>query len=409
MPGLAPSLALRVFVPFAFGYFLSYLGRVVNAVLAPHLVAAFGLSAADLGFLTSVYFLAFAAFQLPLGILLDRFGPRRIEASLILVAALGSFLFGAASGLAGLTVGRALMGLGVSACLMAPFTAYRLWFPAERIALANGLLMACGGLGAIAGTVPVEVTLGLAGWRGVLVLYAFAIVTAAALVLFVVPEGGRAEAPPTLAQQMRELAGILRDPLFVRVAGATLVIQGTFIGLQSLWVGPWLADAAGLKGAAVADYLFWIALGMTVGYAGMGVIADRLARLRVPTATVALAATLGLLATQAAIIALPPSLAAPLWILFTFLGASNVLWYSALYQSFPIEMAGRAATALNVFVFLGIFACQWGVGVVVNFWERDAGGAYPAEAYRAAFAVLLVVELLGIGWYLLKRGAKFRV
>jgi predicted MFS family arabinose efflux permease len=408
MPELTRTLALRVFVPFAFGYFLSYLGRVVNAVLAPHLVAEFDLGAADLGFLTSVYFLAFAAFQLPLGILLDRFGPRRIEAALILFAGVGAVLFGAADGLGGLTLGRALMGLGVSACLMAPFTAYRIWFPGARVALANGLLMACGGLGAVAGTVPVEIGLGLAGWRGVLVLYALAVVAAAALVFFVVPEGGRAARPPSLAEQTRELAGILRDPLFVRVAGATLLIQGTFIGLQSLWVGPWLADAAGLKGQAVADYLFWIATGMTVGYAGMGVIADRLARLRVPAATVALAATVGLLATQGAIVALPPSIAAPLWILFAFLGASNVLWYSALYQSFPVEMAGRAATALNVFVFLGIFACQWGVGVIVDLWERGPSGAYPAEAYRAAFALLLAVELLGLGWYVFRRRAKFR-
>ena len=425
MPGPIRALVLRVFAPFAFGYFLSYLGRVVNAVLAPHLTAEFDLGAADLGFLTSVYFLAFAAFQLPLGILLDRFGPRRIDAGLLLVAASGALLFGAADGLAGLTSGRALMGLGVSACLMAPFTAYRLWFPPARVALANGLLMACGGLGAIAGTVPIEVGLGLVGWRGVLALYALAVVAAAALVFWVVPEGGRAGLtpraingapltgraegpPPTLARLIGELAGILRDPLFVRVAGATLAIQGTFIGLQSLWVGPWLADVAGLGRPAVADQLFLIALGMTVGYASMGVVADRLARLGVATATVALAATIGLLATQAAIVVLPPRIAQPLWILFTFFGSSNVLWYSALYQSFPVEMAGRAATALNVFVFLGIFACQWGVGVVVDLWERGPSGAYPAEAYQAAFALLLAVELVGLGWYLLKSRAKFR-
>lgn len=409
MPELSLTLALRVFVPFAFGYFLSYLGRVVNAVLAPHLVAEFALDAADLGFLTSVYFLAFAAFQLPLGILLDRFGPRRIEAGLILVAAVGAFLFGAADGIAGLTAGRALMGLGVSACLVAPFTAYRIWFPAARVALANGLLMACGGLGAVAATVPVEIALGLTGWRGVLVLYALAVVAAAALMFFFVPEGGRAGGPtPSLSQQTRELAGILRDPLFVRVAGATMLIQGTFIGLQSLWVGPWLADAAGLAGPAVADYLFLVALGMTAGYAGMGVIADRLARLGVSTPAVALAATIGLLATQGAIVMLPPRIAAPLWILFAFLGASNVLWYSAFYQSFPVELAGRAATALNVFVFLGTFACQWGVGVVVDLWPRALSGAYPAEAYRTAFAALLAIELIGLGWYWIARRAKFR-
>lgn len=408
MPELTRALALRVFVPFAFGYFLSYLGRVVNAVLAPHLTAAFELGAADLGFLTSVYFLAFTAFQLPLGILLDRFGPRRIDAGLLLVAALGAFLFGAADGIAGLTLSRGLMGLGVSACLMAPFTAYRLWFPAPRVALANGLLMACGGLGAIAGTVPVEVGLGLVGWRGVLALYALAVVAAAVLVFLVVPEGEREDAPPPISQQFRELAGILRDPLFVRVAGATMASQGTFIGLQSLWIGPWLADAAGLSRPAVADQLFLIALGMTVGYASMGVLADRLERLGVATATVALAATIGLLATQAAIVVLPPKIAVPLWILFTFLGSSNVLWYSALYQSFPVEMAGRAATALNTFVFLGTFACQWGVGVIVDLWPRGPGGAYPAEAYQAAFAALLAVELIGLGWYWLGSRANFR-
>ncbi len=408
MHELTRTLAARVFVPFAIGYFLSYLGRVVNAVLAPRLIVEFDLGAADLGFLTSVYFLAFAAFQLPLGILLDRFGPRRIEAGLILVAGVGAVLFGAADGIAGLSLGRALMGLGVSACLMAPFTAYRIWFPAARVPLANGLLMACGGLGAVAGTVPVEATLALAGWRGVLMLYAVAIVAASALIFYAVPDdGGRAE-PPPLARQLRELGGILRDPLFVRVVGSTTLIQGSFIGLQSLWVGPWLADVAGFKGPAMADRLLWVAFGMTAGYAAMGAIADRLARLGIATQSVALAATVGMLATQGAIVLLPPAAAAPLWVLFTFLGASNVLWYSAFYQSFPVEMAGRAATAFNVSVFLGTFVCQWGVGVIVDLWPRGADGAYPAEAYQAAIAALLAAETAGLGWYLLNRRAKFR-
>ncbi len=412
MPELTRTLALRVFVPFAFGYFLSYLGRVVNAVLAPHLVEAFALGAADLGFITSVYFLAFAAFQLPLGILLDRFGPRRVEAPLILAGAAGALLFGAADGVAGLTAGRALMGLGASACLMAPFTAYRLWFPAARVPMVNGLLMACGGLGAIAGTVPVEFALGLTGWRGVLVLYALAVVVAAAALFLVVPESGRGRRdvqPTSFSRLIRELAGIFRDPLFVRIAGATFLIQGSFIGLQSLWIGPWLAGAAGFDGPAVAEYLFFVALGMTVGYASMGLVADRLKRIGIPTSIVALAATICMLATQGAIIVSPPRIAAPLWIPFSFFGASSVLWYSSLYQSYPIEMAGRAATALNVFLFLGIFTCQWGVGIVVDFWPRGPGGAYPAEAYRAALGLLLMLQAAGLGWYWIKRRATFRV
>ena len=123
---------LRVFIPFALGYFLSYLFRVVNNVIAPDLVADLGLDAADLGLLTSTYFLTFAAFQLPLGILLDRFGPRRTEAALLVFAGLGAFLFAIAESTIGLIVGRAFIGFGVSACLMAAFKAFGMWVAPGR-------------------------------------------------------------------------------------------------------------------------------------------------------------------------------------------------------------------------------------------------------------------------------------
>ena len=157
---------LRVFIPFALGYFLSYLLRVVNAVIAPDLVRDLGLSASDLGLLTSTYFLAFAAFQLPLGILLDRFGPRRTESVLLLFAAGGACIFAVSDDLSGLMFGRALIGLGTSACLMAAFKAYVMWFPKEQIPLINSFQMTVGGFGAITGTMPVEITLQLTDWRG---------------------------------------------------------------------------------------------------------------------------------------------------------------------------------------------------------------------------------------------------
>src|SRR5699024_330071 len=111
----------QIFLPFAAGFFLSYLFRTVNAVLAPDIVADTGLSAADIGLLTSMYFLAFGAFQLPLGMLLDRFGPRRVEATLLLVAALGAILFASLHSLLGLALGRPLIGMGLSLWLMAGF------------------------------------------------------------------------------------------------------------------------------------------------------------------------------------------------------------------------------------------------------------------------------------------------
>ena len=86
-------LVVCVLLPFAAGYYLSYLFRSINAVIAGDLVAELGLTAADLGLLTSVYFLLFAAVQLPCGVLLDRYGPRLIDSTLLLVAAAGSLLF----------------------------------------------------------------------------------------------------------------------------------------------------------------------------------------------------------------------------------------------------------------------------------------------------------------------------
>ncbi|MBM3565615.1 MAG: MFS transporter [Alphaproteobacteria bacterium] len=405
---LTPLLAARVFAPFALGYFLSYLGRVVNAVLAPHLIRDLGLDAADLGFLTSVYFLAFGLFQLPLGILLDRFGPRRANAGLLLIAAAGAFQFGAADSLAGLTGGRALIGLGVSACLMSAFTAYRLWFPKDRLPLVNGLQMAAGGLGALAGTSPVEAMLAFTDWRGVFAFYAVAALAAAAIVFMVVPERKIHAQGGAFADQVRGLAAAVRDPLFLRVAFMTAPVQGAFIGLQSLWVGPWLKDAAGLEGPAVAEWLFLVAAGMFVGYLSMGAVADWLVRCGVRVPTIGVATLLAFLAVQAGLIGLPPAAALPLWVLFTFFGASNVLWYSALSQSFPPELAGRVSTALNMFVFLGTFVCQWGVGLIVNRWPQGADGGYPAEAYRAALSVVLAVEIAGLAWYALMRRAKFR-
>jgi len=159
------SLVWRVTLPFLAGYFLSYAYRAVNALLGPLLAREFGLSAAELGFLTSVYFLAFGAFQIPLGVLLDRFGPRRVNASLLLIAACGAVVFCTAQSYAALVAGRALIGLGVSGCLMSSFLAWVLWHPPERIAFMNAVAFATGVLGAIATSVPLDLVLRVLDWR----------------------------------------------------------------------------------------------------------------------------------------------------------------------------------------------------------------------------------------------------
>lgn len=156
MPATSKQLWLRLFLPFAAGYFLSYLYRTANAVIGPVLARDLGLGDNALGLLTSTYFLAFGAAQLPLGMLLDRFGPRRVESALLVLAAAGAAVFAMSDSLAGLAVGRALIGLGVSACLMASFKAFSQWFPPERQASLTGWIMASGGLGALAASKPLK-------------------------------------------------------------------------------------------------------------------------------------------------------------------------------------------------------------------------------------------------------------
>ncbi len=395
---------LRVFIPFALGYFLSYLLRVVNAVIAPDLIADLGLTAAELGLLTSANFLAFAVAQLPLGILLDRFGPRRTEAVLLLFAALGAFIFAVAGSAPGLIAGRALIGFGTSACLMAAFKAYVMWFPGERIPFINGLQMAAGGLGAVTGTVPVEAALDFTDWRGIFVILGLMALVFSAVIFWAVPKRGAVETTgESLNDQLAGVARVLTSPLFWRIAPMTVASQSMFIGTQSLWSGPWLSDVAGLGRDAVANHLLLIAIAMVAGFLGMGAIAERLGRIGVKTVHVAMAGMGLFMCVQILLAAQWTALALPAWMLFGFFGASGILSYAALPQGFPPELAGRVITGLNVFTFLGAFAAQWGIGLIINLWPVAAGGGYSPEGYQAAFWMMIGLQGLGLTWYMIFR------
>ena len=213
-------LIVCVLLPFAAGYYLSYLFRTINALIAGDLTADLNLSAADLGFLTSVYFLVFAAVQLPFGALLDRYGPRTIQSALLLLASAGSLVFSLADSLLGLVVGRTLLSLGVAVALMAGFKAIVLWFPPDRLALANGWLVMLGALGAVTATTPAEFVVLAIGWRGLFAVLAGLSALAALLVLLAVPEpsGNR---PPSRAVQP-SLSG--------RLSGSTLLAHCTTLG-----------------------------------------------------------------------------------------------------------------------------------------------------------------------------------
>src|SRR4051812_2171997 len=194
---VAWRLIARVFLPFAAGYYLSYLFRTINALIAGHLISDTGLDTADLGLLTAVYFLVFAAAQIPIGILLDRFGPRRVQSALLVVAAAGAGLFAMSTGLVSLLVARAMIGLGVAAALTAGLKSIVLWFPRERVSLLNGYMIMWGSLGAVTATAPTEHLLAWMGWRQLFELLAAATCGTAVLIWFVVPERAESSSTPS--------------------------------------------------------------------------------------------------------------------------------------------------------------------------------------------------------------------
>jgi len=403
-PAGGVSLALLVFVPFAAGYFLSYLFRTVNAVIAPDLTAALDLEAGALGLLTSAYFLTFAAFQLPLGVLLDRFGPRRVEAGLLLLAGAGALVFAAGDAVGTLVIGRALIGLGVSACLMAAFKAFVLWFPSERIPFVNGCVMAAGGLGALTATAPVEALLQWTDWRGLFrLLGVFAFAVAAAIFLLVPEREDDGRAPERLDEQFAGVRSVFASVRFWRIAPITTMAQAGFLAIQTLWTGPWLRDVAGLDRAAVAGHLLVIAGSMVAGFLLVGAIAGRLARAGIAPIVVA-GTGMGLfIVCQLGIILVPDASPLLLWIAFGFFGTANILVYAILPQAFPKQLAGRVITGLNVLVFVAAFVGQWGIGAIIDRWDPMPSGGYDPVAYQAAFGCVLALQVLAFAWFVLLR------
>jgi len=394
-----------VFCPFAAGYFLSFFFRNVNAVISKDLARDFSLTSSDLGFLTATYFLTFAAFQLPLGVLLDRYGPRRVLAALYCVAGAGALIFGLAQDFTTLSIGRALIGLGVSGGLMGAIKAFTLWFPLSQLATLNGLYLAAGGIGGFSATAPVEALLGPLGWRMLFWGLAALSVAAAALIFFIVPEKRLPGEGQTLAAQIAGFGAVFSSLPFWRIALPLVVCHASYQALQGLWLAPWLYDIAGLERGAVANALLITAIAYTVGSVFFGVTSDRLARAGLPRMTVykiGLAVSLAAFAALAAGVATGQSVKSDFTLLallavYGFSAISAALAYALLTPLFAPEMTGRVNTASNVLMFSASFLFQWGIGAVLRLYPV-ADGRYAPEGYDAALLILGALQLAALAW-----------
>jgi predicted MFS family arabinose efflux permease/predicted transcriptional regulator len=391
-------LIFSVFLPFAAGYYLSFLFRTINASISPALASEFGLGAAETGLLASVYFLVFAGAQIPIGVLLDRYGPRQVQGVLLVLAVGGTSLFGNADSFAELLIGRSLIGLGVAASLMAGLKAIVMWFPRDRVALVNGGMIMLGSLGALTATAPTDWLLAWIGWRNLFGVLTILTVSVAALIYFVTPKAGGSPRHAISSGKLRSLRSIFADPRFLRIAPLSATCIGSSWAMHSLWAASWLSDVDGLSRQTVINQLFAMAIGISIGALLLGTMADRLRKRGITTeALLVTVGTLFMLAELAIVLRVPLPPIAP-WSVVSVVGAGTVLSYAIIADYFPVEIAARANGALNLLHFGCAFVIQYGIGLIVNLWVPE-GGHYPLVAYQVAFGLTLSLQAGALAWF----------
>ena len=395
---LPARTAVAVFLIFAFGYFISALVRGVTATLAPLFTIELGLTAGDLGLLGGAFFLGFASTQLPLGTALDRHGPKRVQLVFLAVAVLGSIAFALAGNFVSLALARALIGVGVSACLMAPLTAFRRSFDPVAQLRANSWMLMSGSVGMVASTLPVQWLLPLIGWRGLFWAVAGWMLLSMLAIARFVPADEPAASGATAAAVDPGYAAIWRHPTFVRLAPMGFFHYGGLIAVQSLWAGPWLVEVCGRTGPQAAQGLFAINVAMLLSFLAWGSVVPRLyARGWTAQTLIACGAPVSLAALALALV-LGPLAGAWIWVLFSVSCTVVSLSQPAVGLALPSALAGRALSAYNLVIFLGVFTVQWGIGLAIDVFRRL--GWETLSAFRGSFALLAVCCLLSYVWFL---------
>ncbi|WP_439360146.1 MFS transporter [Bradyrhizobium sp. DASA03007] len=393
-------LTARVFLPFAVGYYLSYLFRTINASIASHLNSDTGLGTADLGLLTSVYFLVFAAAQIPVGILLDRFGPRRVQSVLLLLAAAGAGLFAVSTNFLSLLIARAMIGFGVAAALTAGLKSIILWFPKERVALLNGYMIMLGSLGAVTATAPVEHLLAWMGWRPLFEILAAATGATAILIHVVVPERGIVS---SIASTPATLSSVFGDRRFWRMAPLSATCIGSAWSLQGLWASPWLTDVEGLNRAGLVRQLFIMSIVLSCGAWLFGMTVHYIKRRGIGAeAILAMVAVLFIAAEFALILRAPLPSILP-WSVIAIVGTATVVSFAVIADYFPPELAGRANGALNVLHFGWAFLAQYTTGLILEQLSPNDGHR-PVQAYQVAFGLNVALQIAALVWFALPWG-----
>lgn len=392
--------AIKLITTLSIVYVASNFYRSSIAVIAPNMMDEMGLTHEQLGVVGGTFFIAFAIFQVPVGIFLDRYGPRKTICGLMLFAALGSAGFAVASSFLELTLARFFIGVGCAPVLMGSLVIISRWLSAERFAFYMSLIVGMGGLGNILATTPTAILADMIGWRDVFwiaSLFSVVSIVFGYLIIKDAPEGHafHSRQAESMKETLGGVVGIIKDRQFQLVFVINLVIYGTIMSIVALWGGNFLRDVYGLDLTERGNIIFWMTFAVIGGAFFYGYL-DGICKSRKKLVATAAIITITLLTILGSVPVMSVWQISALLILFSFFGNYGVLIMSQGRSIFPERLLGRGIATLNTAVFLGVFLLQSMGGFIIgNFVEED--GTAPLMAYRVLFfslAAIVAVALL---------------
>ena len=400
--------AISVFFVFAFGYFISCLLRAITATLSPVLTSEFNLLAADLGLLAGGYFLGFACMQIPLGYLLDKYGPKKIVTSFLLIALIGIISFALAKSFSGLLISRILIGVGVSACLMAPLTGYRIWYAENQQQRANSWMLMVASLGFLSSTLPVQLLLPSFGWRWIFGGIALLTLLSILLMLLFIPNWNlNKNRVLENSDKTGSLSDVWKNRFFISVIPMGLFNYGGLMAIQTLWAGPWMIRVSGYTPLESATGLFWINVTMLISFFlwgyflpkinSIGFSATRILKLGLPV---------GFL-VMLTIIILGPKAGAFYITMFILSSIFLSVTQPAVGLSFAGHSAGKALTSFNLLIFAGTFVMQWLMGFVIDIVKSL--GHSEIFAFKSAFSVFLILSIISYIFFLVLNKKNYEI
>lgn len=395
--------SLTIFSVLSVLYTLSMFYRVSNAVIAPNLIQDLGLDAERLGILGGAFFYSFALFQIPMGPMLDRIGPRVIITASTMIGAAGAFLFARGESFAAAISGRILIGMGMSSILMGSLKVFTLEFPPEKFSTLMGTIISVGSLGSILAASPLAYLASTIGWR---VTFAFASgMTAFLGFLTFSILGGKNKHPIAyrssdpgigIFQSIRLVLGSLA---FWQIGTVAFFRFGISMGLQGLWLGPYLINIKGYSPVEAGNLLILLAMGIIVG----GPIAGRLSDQTFRSSKALALWGMGLYSASLVPLTGVINFSNPFWdglLLFSmgFFNSFGILTYSHAKQLFPVFMSGTVITWVNFFTIAGAAIFMPALGRVIESFPR-IGHAYPAQAYHLSFLICCLGMLVSLVFY----------